>query len=299
MTLSAFSGDELWRWRQWARAQLKPLGSEFSSELEAELDWLLQEVSSLDRLSLRLETYRDCEEIPLERSLAALTELWNQRLLQRRPLQQLLGIAPWRDFVLKVTSDVLIPRPETESLIELAVETTAPKVGHWADLGTGSGAIAAGLAMALPEAKIHAVDWSIEAIAIATQNIQALELQDHIRLYQGSWLTPLEALKGQLSGIVSNPPYIPSAIVPKLQPEVAWHEPHLALDGGADGLDALRQIIAEAPQYLYSGGVLLLEMMAGQDRSVFDLLSQQGQYDQIEIHDDLAGIARFAQAYRK
>jgi release factor glutamine methyltransferase len=300
--LNTASGSEIWRWRQWAREQLQPLDSELSSDLEAELDWLLQEVAGLDRLALRLETYRDQKKIVLERPLAALTQLWQQRL-QRKPLQQLLGVAPWRHFVLKVTPDVLIPRPETESLIDLAVGAAQGheilQTGHWADLGTGSGAIALGLATAFPQVRVHAVDWSGEAIAIATQNTQTLDLQARIQFYQGSWLAPLAALKGQLSGIISNPPYIPSAMVPELQPEVAWHEPHLALDGGEDGLDALRHIIAEAPQYLNSGGVLLLEMMAGQDRLVRELLEQQRQYCQIQIHLDGAGIARFVEAYRQ
>ncbi len=301
--MNTASGAEIWHWRQWAKEQLQPLDSEFRSDLEAELDFLLQAVSSLDRLALRLESYRDQTSIPLEQSLAALTQVWQKRLQSRQPLQQLLGAASWRHFSLKVTPDVLIPRPETESLIDIAVEAgqahPSLQMGHWADLGTGSGAIAVGLATAFPQVRVHAVDWSVEAVAIATQNAQAHNFKDQIHFYQGSWLTPLDAFQRQLSGIISNPPYIPSGMVPELQPEVAWHEPHLALDGGEDGLDALRHIIAEAPQYLCSGGILLLEMMAGQDQKVYELLAQQGQYGQIQLHHDFAGIARFAQAYRQ
>ncbi len=301
--LATVAGSELWQWRRWAKEQIQRLGPELTSDLETELDWLLQEVASLDLLALRLETYRDQPAIHLKYSLAALTQLWQQRLQNRQPLQHLLGIAPWRHFVLQVTPEVLIPRPETELLIDLAVGATqtdqALETGHWADLGTGSGAIALGLATAFPKATIHAVDWSAEAVAIATQNTQQLGLQNRIQFYQGSWLTPLDAFKGQLSGIISNPPYIPSAMVSDLQPEVAWHEPHLALDGGTDGLNALRQIITGAASYLCPGGVLLLEMMAGQDQAVVDLLHQQGRYSQIQIHPDFAGIARFAQAYRQ
>lgn len=263
------------------------------------MDWLLQSISNLDRLALRLETYREQEFLVLNRSLEELTQLWQRRLLQRCPLQQLLGIAHWRQFELQVSPAVLIPRPETESLIDLAIASTqrqpALSVGHWVDLGTGSGAIAIGLATALPGAKIHAVDRSAEAIEIASRNAQNLQVQ----FYQGDWFALLEHLKGQCSGIVSNPPYIPSAMVPELQPEVAWHEPHLALDGGPDGLDAIRKIVAISPQYLRPGGLLLLEMMAGQDSRVRQLLEQQDSYAEIQIHADLAGIARFAQAYRK
>ena len=102
-----------------------------------------------------------------------------------------------------------------------------------------------------------------------------------------------------MNGIVSNPPYIPSQIVSGgLQPEVAQHEPHLALDGGADGLDCIRQIVNKAPDYLQPGGILLFEMMAGQAPLVRQLLNSQGSYQKISIHPDLAGIERFALAYR-
>lgn len=172
------------------------------------------------------------------------------------------------------------------------------KEGDWADLGTGSGAIAIGLATAFPAARIHAVDYSAAALTIAQSNAQQLDLTDRIQFYEGSWLQPLEHLKGRLSGIVANPPYIPSGMVPALQPEVARHEPHLALDGGADGLNCLRHLVATAPDYLQTGGIWLVEMMAGQAIAVADLLHQQGSYCQIQIHPDLAGIDRFALAYR-
>jgi release factor glutamine methyltransferase len=295
------SGADLWQWRQWARQQIQAMRPESSSDLEIELDLLLQETAHLDRLALRLETYRDQAVIELQRSLSSLTELWQQRLYEQKPLQQLLGVASWRHFQLQVTPAVLIPRPETESLIDLAVEHTdhAFQSGPWADLGTGSGAIAFGLATALPQATIHAVDWSAEALAIATQNAQALNLEHRIHFYQGTWLAPLTFLNGQLNGIVSNPPYIPSAMVAELQPEVALHEPLLALDGGPDGLDALRHIIRTAPHALRSGGLLLVEMMAGQDQEVSALLHRQGDYTRIQIHPDLAGLNRFARAYRR
>jgi release factor glutamine methyltransferase len=190
-------------------------------------------------------------------------------------------------------------------LIDLAVDavknSSTPQLteGHWADLGTGSGAIAFGLAEAFKAATIHAVDRSAEALAIAQLNAQQLSLQDRIHFYQGSWWEPLDALKGQLSGMVSNPPYIPSNWIPQLQPEVANHEPHLALDGGGDGLDCIRQLIETSPDYLRSGGIWLIEMMAGQADTVAQLLHQQGSYCHIQIFSDLAGIDRFALAYRR
>jgi release factor glutamine methyltransferase len=279
----------------------------------AELDWLLQELTGLDRLSLRLESFKTQPEIALKLPLAQLVSLWQRRLADQMPVQYLAGVAPWREFLLHVSPAVLIPRPETECLIDLAIAATrensffpqpptpnpqpsAPS--HWADLGTGSGAIALGLATALPQAQIHAVDCSTKALAIARRNAEAYQLLERIQFYQGFWLEPLHHLKGKLSGIVSNPPYIPSAMVPELQPEVARHEPHLALDGGEDGLDCIRHLVKTATVYLQSGGILLFEMMAGQAAAAVELLQTQGDYCQIQIHSDLAGIERFALAYR-
>jgi release factor glutamine methyltransferase len=154
------------------------------------------------------------------------------------------------------------------------------------------------LAAAFPGSIIHAVDLSEEALAIAQFNAASYHFQERICFYQGSWLHPLEHLRGKLTGIVSNPPYIPSQMVPELQPEVAQHEPFLALDGGADGLDCIRHLISTAPAYLRSGGILLFEMMVGQADVVRELLHQQGSYHSVQIHPDLAGIERFALAYR-
>ncbi len=266
----------------------------------AEVDWLLQEWVGLDRLALRLESYKLQPELAAQITLPELERLWQRRLRDRVPVQYLVGRTTWRDFVLQVSPAVLIPRPETEALIDLAVASpTSLHAGHWVDLGTGSGAISIGLAAALPQATIHAVDRSAAALAIAQANAAALGFGDRIQFYQGDWLEPLVALKGKLSGLIANPPYIPSALVLELQPEVTWHEPHLALDGGADGLDCLRQIIQTAPDYLQPDGVWLVEMMAGQANSVVNLLAQQGGYDRITIHRDLAGIERFVTARRK
>ncbi|NJP08065.1 MAG: peptide chain release factor N(5)-glutamine methyltransferase [Leptolyngbyaceae cyanobacterium RU_5_1] len=305
------SGLELWQW--WQEARQQAIAAAIPA---AEVDWLLQELAGLERLELRLESFKARTDISLKLPLDDLTRLWQQRIQERIPVQYLTGTAPWREFSLQVSPAVLIPRPETEIVIDLAVKMGSwgnnskfkiqnskfipphPSSLHWADLGTGSGAIALGLAVAFPEATIHAVDCSAAALAIAKANAAAYNLTDRIHFYQGSWLEPLQHLKGKLSGIVSNPPYIPSAMVPELQPEVAQHEPHLALDGGLDGLDWIRQLVAEAPDYLRSQGIWLVEMMAGQAKTVTDMLRQQGSYHDIQIHPDLAGIERFAIAYR-
>ncbi|HEY9637483.1 MAG TPA: peptide chain release factor N(5)-glutamine methyltransferase [Coleofasciculaceae cyanobacterium] len=298
--LLVVSGPTLWQWR---RDALK-------SAVEAnvptiEVDWLLQEVAELDPLALRLESYKGRSQIELRYPLSVLSKLWHRRLHDRLPIQYLAGVTHWRHFPLTVSPAVLIPRPETEYLIDLAVVAvknspiTQRGSGHWADLGSGSGAIAIGLADALPTARIHAVDYSADALAIAQLNAQKLGFAERIQFYQGSWWEPLIALKGQLSGMVANPPYIPSNLIPQLQPEVRHHEPHLALNGGNDGLDCIRQLIETAPNYLRPGGIWLIEMMAGQADTVAQLLHQQGSYCQIQIFSDLAGIDRFALAYRR
>lgn len=294
------SGFDLWQWRQQAQTQAIEAGIS-----TVEVDWLLQEVAGLDRLSLRLGTFKTQVEIELHQSLATLESLWQKRLQQKVPVQYLAGTTAWRQFSLQVSPAVLIPRPETELLIDLvlaAIQTAdlpPDQPQDWADLGTGSGAIAIGLADALPDATIHAVDRSEAALKVAQQNAQQLGFSDRIRFYQGSWFSPLSHLQHSLSGMVANPPYIPTAMIADLQPEVAQHEPHLALDGGEDGLDCIRHLISSAPDYLKPGGIWLIEMMAGQASTVAQLLQDQGSYENIQIHADLAGIERFALAYLK
>ena len=297
--LPVVTGVELWHWRQDAQTLAIEAGIP-----SAEVDWLLQEVAGLDSLTLRLESFKGRSQIELRYPLSVLSQLWHRRLYERSPIQYLVGVTPWRHFSLNVSSAVLIPRPETEYLIDLAVDAVknspTPQLdsGHWADLGTGSGAIALGLADLFKTATIHAVDYSTDALAIAQLNAQQLGLQERIQFHQGSWWEPLDALKGQVSGMVANPPYIPSSWLQELQPEVRDHEPHLALDGGIDGLDCIRQLIEISPNYLQPGGIWLIEMMAGQADTVVHLLHQQGSYCQVQIVPDLAGIDRFALAYR-
>jgi release factor glutamine methyltransferase len=287
------SGLQLWQWYK------KAINAAVATDvLLTEVDWLLQEVAGLDRLTLRLESFKDWPHVQMELSLEELDNLWQRRLHDRLPVQYIAGVTAWRHFKIAVSSAVLIPRPETECLIDLAVAAAPSQPGHWADLGTGSGIIALGLADALLESTIHGVDCSLEALKIAQANAQSTGLADRVRFYQGSWWEPLVPLKGQFSGMVSNPPYIPTSTIATLQPEVVKHEPHLALDGGADGLDCIRHLIEISPNYLRPGGVWLIEMMAGQADAVRKMLQNQGSYCNIQVHADLAGIERFALAYR-
>jgi len=291
---ASISGQELSQWRQQAIADLEQ--AQLSPK---EVDIFLQAVTDIDTLSLRLQSFREREKIPLSYSWSEITKRWQKRLQSRVPLQYLLESVVWRNFTLKVSPEVLIPRPETELLIDIVGETVRGEEGGiWVDLGTGSGAIAIGLASILTKAEIYAVDYSQTALAIAKENIINTGFADRIILKQGSWWTPLEKWKGQISGMLSNPPYIPSAEILDLQIEVREHEPRLALDGGEDGLTALRYLVATAPDYLRSGGLWLVEMRAGQGEKVAQMLENQGNYRQIQIINDLAGFDRFVLAER-
>ncbi|MEM8723390.1 MAG: peptide chain release factor N(5)-glutamine methyltransferase [Cyanobacteria bacterium P01_G01_bin.39] len=265
-----------------------------------EVDWLLQTVTSLSSLELRLKTFASQSQIKSNKSLSELEQLWQQRLQERLPVQYLLETVFWRRFQLKVTPAVLIPRPETELMIDIAHEhhRIDDPEQNWVDLGTGSGAIALGLADIFPQALIHAVDLSADALNIAQANAVSYQLQN-IRFYQGSWWSPLGSLKGKVTGMLSNPPYIPSYQIKELQPEVANHEPRMALDGGDDGLDDIRYLVETAPHYLLRGGIWLIELMLGQGATVTELLRRQGEYDDVQIFSDLNGIERFVMAYRK
>ena len=287
------TGRDLWQWRKWA------VTLALADRVTAyEVDWLLQAVANLDRLTLRLESIEDEELVKIAMPLDRLSALWLDRIHDRQPVQYLVGKTFWRDFELVVSPAVLIPRPETEAIIDiaLAATTSIQQQGVWVDLGTGSGAIAIGLARMLPVATIYAVDCSLAALAIACLNATRLSAIDRITFSQGNWWSSLGQFQGKVSVMISNPPYIPSATVLQLQPEVVDYEPHLALDGGDDGLAAIRILVDTAPEYLLPGGIWLVEMMAGQGESVRQLLVARGSYTDIEIINDLAGLDRFVLA---
>lgn len=267
-----------------------------------ELEWLIIHLTCLDKLDLRLRSPNVIDKINSE-VLTKLDYLWQKRLSDRLPVQYLTGSLIWRDLDLKVTPDVLIPRPETELIIDMIIENCQDSIyqnGIWVDLGTGSGAIAIALAKNFPEAKIHAVDYSEAALEIAQINadINTNTSNHKIQFHHGKWFEPLAklSLQNHLAGIVSNPPYIPSLEVLNLQPEVKNHEPLLALDGGADGLDDIRELINTAPQYLVPNGFWIIEMMAGQAETVRSLLLKNGNYTNIKVHQDYAGGDRFISA---
>ena len=292
--MNNISGRDLYYWYRGAKQ------TAIASDIDpGEIDWLLQTIANLSSLALRLGTFKNVAQIQSQKTLLELDRLWQQRLQERLPVQYLVETVFWRRFQLKVTPAVLIPRPETELIIDIAVEHNRITDSHqyWVDLGTGSGAIALGLAEVFPTATVHAVDLSGDALEIARENAANIGLSN-IDFYQGSWWSPLTSLKGKITGMVSNPPYIPAAQIDELQLEIA-HEPRMALDGGDDGLDDIRHLINSAPQYLMPGGMWLIELAIGQADTVVELLKQQGEYYNIKIFPDLNQIDRFVLAYKR
>lgn len=218
------------------------------------------------------------------------------RRAQRQPLQYLIGSQPFWSFDLHVSPAVLIPRPETEFLLEQVLDTCIGQRIHLAlDLCTGSGAIALVLAKELG-CRVVASDLSEAALQVARHNIRHQGFTEHITPVASDLFSGLQP---PFDLIVSNPPYIVEAEIDTLQPEVARAEPRLALSGGGDGLDSIRRIIAVAPAYLRPGGWLFMEIGADQQQTVGALLHEAGHsFDQSDILLDYAGRPRVARARR-
>ena len=216
-----------------------------------------------------------------------------KRRAQREPVAYITGTKEFWSLELKVTPDVLIPRPETEHLVETAKELletqkiTAPTV---IDVGTGSGAVLLALAKEFPEGHFIGIEISEPAAEVARKNASALGLDDRIEIRRGSWLQPVIELKGEIDLIVSNPPYIPEAELDTLPPEVARYEPHKALYGGPDGLEPYRILVKEAAELLRETGYLVCEIhsdLGPETSAIFETAF----YD-ISLRSDLAGLDR-------
>lgn len=246
-----------------------------------EAEWLLCEATGLDRVGL----YLNFDKPMSDDELAAYRALVTRRG-KREPLQHILGSQEFDGLSFLVTPAVLIPRHDTETLLEQALQH-APHPHSILDIGTGSGCIAIALARRLPEAQVTAVDLSVEALALAQRNAELHGAA--VEFLQGSFFEPVAGRRFDL--IVSNPPYITSADLLALQPEVRDHEPILALDGGPDGLTAYRAIVSQAATHLEPNGWLLLEVGAGQAADVAALLAQAG-FGGIITATDPGGIER-------
>ena len=216
---------------------------------------------------------------------------------RRVPLAYVTGEREFWSLRLRVDRRVLVPRPETETLVEAALDRIGPGA-RVADVGTGSGAIVIALARELGSGTFLGTDCSAFAIEVARANAAEHGLAERIEFFEGDLLAPLAGRPGLLDALVSNPPYIPTGELCDLQPEVRDFEPRTALDGGSDGLVLISRIVAGAPALLRCGGWLLLEVGAGQADAVRSLLHRTGRFDDVSTRRDLAGIERVVAARR-
>jgi len=243
----------------------------------------------------RMQLYLQFERLLSEPELEKIRPLVRRRS-QREPLQYILGETEWFGLKLKVDRRALIPRPETERLAELVTELVATAPARILDLGTGTGALALGLAKHWPEAQVVAVDKSAEALALARENATALGLDGRVSFVESDWFAALPPGE-PFDLIVSNPPYLTEAETAAAEPEVRGHEPHSALVAPEEGLADLRLIIAAAPRYLRASGLLALETGIAQHAALLALCAEAG-FSRSESKQDLAGRDRFVFAWQ-
>ncbi len=234
--------------------------------------------------SSRMDLYLAFDKPLAEADRARFRELVRRRAKERVPVAYLTERREFWSLPFRVTPDVLIPRPETETLVKIALDLKPRRV---LEIGVGSGCIAAALARELESLEIVATDVSPGALAVARENLAALGVLERVTLIEARELAPLA---GSFDLVLSNPPYVASGELAGLAPEL-HHEPALALDGGPDGLDVIRQICADAPARVERPGSLALEIGAGQSEAVAELLRATGAAE-VETFPDLAGITR-------
>ena len=239
---------------------------------QADATWLLCHILDTDRSDLltRITFDQDLSSEQLEAFLVALA-----RREKREPLQHITGKAAFRSLELSVGPGVFIPRPETEQVVQYAIDylRQLPMPGVAIDLGTGSGAIAIAMAIEVPQTKVYAVELSQSAFDYATKNIEANFAAVELRL--GAMQEVVSDLVGGVDVVISNPPYIPDSAIP-IDPEVRNFDPELALYGGEDGLDVIRDISGIAAALLRAGGLLVLEHAETQSDAIRELLLNDG-----------------------
>lgn len=221
-----------------------------------------------------------------------------RRRAGREPVAYLLGEREFYGLRFTVSSAVLIPRPETEHLVEAAIETLKEKPGaSLLDMGTGTGCIPIAVLANLEGARALAVDRSAEALAVARANAERLGVADRMEWLESDWFSAVPA--GRFDCITANPPYIPHAEIASLMPDVARWEPHGALDGGQDGLDSIRAILGGAPDRLAQKGFLLMEVGAGQAQTVNQMAAANPAWNPLVALKDHAGIERVVRLERR
>jgi release factor glutamine methyltransferase len=267
-----------------------------NARLDAEV--LLSHIFTRDRAWLI--THRD---EALDEATRTLFEAVVNRRARREPLQYITGEQEFWGLDFRVTPDVLIPRPETELVVESALKIiqAASRPVTIIDLCAGSGCIAVSLAKESGTARIFATDTSARALAVARENARKHDVSDRIRFLEGDLFGPLAELDlhGMVDLIVSNPPYVRSGDLPALQPEVRDFEPELALIAGPEGTEIQQRIIDTAPEFLKKDGSLIMEMGQGQSDSLMRIVNDAGRYEIPEIMKDLAGIERVIVARKK
>lgn len=263
--------------------------------LDAEV--LLCEVLNLDRLYLYIQRGRS-----LTQKEKDAFEAFLEKRIQGVPLQYIIHRQEFMGLDFYVEEGVLIPRPDTEILVETVLQWVKEKQGptflRMADLGTGSGAITVSLAKYIETAHVFSVDLSEKALSVGRINAQRHGVSEKITFLQGDLLEPLaeKNLLGQLDILVSNPPYIPTKDIEGLQIEVAKFEPRMALDGGPEGLDFYRRIVEHGDRFLRPQGLMALEVGHDQAEAVIKMMVAKNNYANIQKHKDLAGIERVVTA---
>lgn len=258
-----------------------------SPRLDAEV--LLSHVLKKQRIFL----YVHFDQPLNSEELAAYRECVKKRV-RRMPVAYIIGSREFMGLDFKVTEATLIPRPDTEILVEAAIERLKQMEGdelRIADIGTGSGAICLSLLHYVERLTAVTVDISEVAIEVARENAQILGVAERIEFLQGDLLSPLQN-KGKFNAIVSNPPYIPKKVIEGLEPEVRCYEPISALDGGADGLNFYRRLVSGAAAFLADGGFLAVEIGIEQAEALRQMAGRNLIWKKVEVLKDLAGIER-------
>jgi len=272
----------------WKKKQLSK-GGDYES-----LAFLLDINGGLSSGEINLLTINHEGSLYLKKKLNYLERIWDKHLESSMPIQYLCGMTFWRDLKLKVTNKVLIPRAETELLVDIVFKIFGKKSKKllFAELGTGSGAISIALALAYPLWEGIATDIDQDALVIANENYINSSKETNLRFYCGNWWTPLESFKGKIDLVISNPPYIPKDTYEKLPKEVKNFEPKIALLGGENGLKHINEIIQKAPLFLKEKGWLILENHFDQGEKVKQLLIKN-KFTSVEILNDFSGVGRF------
>ena len=241
----------------------------------------------------RIDLYLRYDQ-PLTIDELLLFKTYIKRRINREPVAYIVGTREFWSIDLSVTKDVLIPRPETECLVEsaLSLPELGPGPKRILELGTGSGAITLALASERPEYIYFASDSSVEAVKLAFMNAKLHHLDEKINFFAGDWLEPLKNTGQLFDMIISNPPYIRTLSIPELQPEIYKYEPLTALDGGKTGLDSIKKIIFEAHAFLVQKGILLLEIGHDQKDQIKETIDDCRNYEDVVFKKDYSGYDR-------